>query len=156
MDRHAVASFARFVVCGGGVGLLSSGALLLITGTMPVAAANAIVTVVSTVAANELHSRVTFGHGPAGLRVHLESTATAVAAYLVTTGALLTLGAVHPEAGALTQQSVYLTASALAGVGRFVALKVLVFARGGKSATPLAVRHTVRHANTPAQVVAAA
>ncbi|WP_436771458.1 hypothetical protein [Yinghuangia sp. YIM S09857] len=156
MDRHAVASFARFVVCGGGVGLLSSGALLLMTGVMSIAVANAVVTVVSTAAANELHSRITFRHGAAGLRVHLESTATAVAAYLVTTGALLTLGAVHPEAGALTQQSVYLTASALAGIGRFVALKVLVFARGAKSAEPLTVRHAARHANTPAQVVAAA
>lgn len=159
MDRQAVASFARFVLCGGGVGLLSSGALLLMTGTMSVAVANAVVTVVSTAAANELHSRITFRQGAASLRVHLESTATAVAAYLVTTCALLGLGAVDSEAGALTQQAVYLTASGLAGVGRFVALKVVVFARGTKSARPqptsVPVRHAV-HTNAPAHVVTAA
>ncbi|MEU8135116.1 GtrA domain-containing protein [Streptodolium elevatio] len=159
MDRHAVASFARFVVCGGGVGLLSSGALLLMTGAMSIAVANAIVTVVSTVVANELHSRITFRHGAASVRVHLESTATAVAAYLVTTAALLALDAIDGGAGALTRQVVYLAASGLAGVGRFVALKVMVFARGTKSGQPQAasvpVPHAV-HANTPAHVVAAA
>lgn len=127
--RETTASFLRFVVAGGGLGLLSSGALLMSAGAVPVAAANAVVTVVSTLLANELHSRFTFRRGAAGLRTHLESTGTAVAAYLVTTGALLGLDLIAPDAGALTQQAVYLTASGVAGIGRFVALKLLVFAQ---------------------------
>lgn len=129
MDRNAVAAFIRFVICGGGVGLLSSGALMLLTGSMSIAVANAIVTVASTLICNELHSRITFRKGAASIRVHLESTGTAVVAYLFTTTAMLVLDAVAPHAGALTQQAVYLSASALAGIGRFVALRLVVFAR---------------------------
>lgn len=129
MDRNAVAAFIRFVICGGGVGLLSSGALLLLTDSMSIAVANAVVTVVSTLLCNELHSRITFRKGAASIRVHVESTGTAVIAYLFTTTAMLVLDAVAPHAGALTQQVVYLSASGLAGLGRFVVLRVVVFAR---------------------------
>lgn len=143
MDRRAtVASFIRFVICGGGLGLLSSAALLALAGSVPVAVANALVTVVSTLLANELHSRFTFRGGAAGLRVHLQSTGTAVVAYLVTTGALLCLDLLVADAGPLVQQAVYLSASALAGIGRFVVLKLVVFARAAK---PLEARPYSRH-----------
>ncbi|MCF2527890.1 hypothetical protein [Yinghuangia soli] len=158
MNRTAVAAFIRFVVCGGGVGLLSSGALMLMTGSMPIAAANAIVTVVSTLLCNELHSRITFRKGRASWRVHLESTGTAVIAYLFTTTAMLVLDAVAPHAGALTQQAVYLSASALAGLGRFVVLRLVVFGRTARPAvvlTPVGAPRTAVLA-TRADLVAAA
>ncbi|MFE7327032.1 hypothetical protein ACFU8W_18920 [Streptomyces sp. NPDC057565] len=61
-----VAAFVRFVVCGGGVGLASSGVLVLLSDRIPMAVANALVTVVSTVIATELHGRVSFRSGRKG------------------------------------------------------------------------------------------
>ncbi|MCJ1678529.1 GtrA family protein [Streptomyces sp. APSN-46.1] len=126
-------AFVRFVVCGGGVGLLSSGALLLAAGRLPLAVANAVVAVVSTVVATELHGRFTFrgsrpGGSRPGRREHLQSALTAAVGYLFTTGALLALHALVPAPSALLAQAVYLLASALAGVARFAALRFVVFA----------------------------
>jgi putative flippase GtrA len=156
MDRQGVASFARFVVCGGGVGLASSGALVVMADAMPLAVANAVVSAVSTLLANELHSRITFRRGRASLRVHLESTGTAVAAYLVTTAALLGLEAFAGDAGELTRQAVYLSASALAGIARYAVLKLVVFAR---TARPVKAAEPVRIAvrtHVPEDMVAVA
>jgi hypothetical protein len=158
-QRGMVAAFVRFVVCGGGVSLLSSGVLLALTGRVPFALANALVTVASTLLATELHHRFTFsapdarprgdragGPGPgrraivrhrtAGWRIHAKSALTLVVAYLFTTAAVLALGAVHPQAGPLLTQTVYLSASGLAGTGRFLVLRLLVFAR--RPALPVA------------------
>ncbi|MCM2420096.1 GtrA family protein [Streptomyces sp. RKAG293] len=126
-----IAAFVRFVVCGGGVGLLSSAVLLLLSGRLPLVVANALVTVASTLLATELHGRFTFRAGRAQLSDHVKSGATAAICYLFTTAALLVLHAVHPNPGPLLEQSVYLSASGLAGVGRFVVLRVIVFAKGG-------------------------
>jgi putative flippase GtrA len=124
-------SFVRFVACGGGVGVLSSGAVALLAALLPWALANAVVTVVSTVLATELHARFTFGAGRrAGRREHLQSAGSAVAAYGVTCAAMAVLHLVHAAPGVLVEQAVYLGASALAGVGRFVVLRVVVFAAG--------------------------
>lgn len=123
-----LAAFVRFVVCGGGVGLASSGVLVLLNDRMPMAVANALVTVVSTLVATELHSRVSFRSGRRGWGVHLQSGLTVAVSYAFTTGALLCLYAVRPEPSALVEQTVYLSASALAGVGRFALLRVVVFA----------------------------
>lgn len=157
MDRQAVAAFLRFVVCGGGVGLLSSGVLMVMTGSlaMSIAVANAIVTVLGTLLVNELHSRITFRKGRASIRVHIESTGTAVIAYLFTTGAMLALAAAAPHADGLSQQAVYLSASGLAGIGRFVTLKLVVFARRAKTVTPIHFPEAA-HTNTPTILVAAA
>lgn len=132
-----IASFVRFVVCGGGTGLASSAALVWLSDTMPIAAANAVITVLSTLLANELHSRITFGSGRASMRVHLESTGTAVVCYLFTTAAMMALDAMTTAPGTLTEQAVYLGASGLAGIGRFVALRVFVFGRR-RMAAPVA------------------
>nr|WP_067018602.1 hypothetical protein [Streptomyces dysideae] len=43
-----LASFLRLVVCGGGIGLLSSGAVALLAGLLPRAVANALITIAST------------------------------------------------------------------------------------------------------------
>ncbi|MFI6981154.1 hypothetical protein ACIBSV_21530 [Embleya sp. NPDC050154] len=143
----SIAAFARFVVFGGGTGIASSGALVVLSDTMPIAVANAFVTVVSTVAATELHSRFTFGGGRAGLRAHGQSALSALVAYLFTTAAVLGLHAAAPGAGVLVEQGVYLGASGLAGIGRFVVLRLFVFARPGArpriTAPALARTHVV-------------
>ncbi|MGW0658011.1 hypothetical protein [Streptodolium elevatio] len=146
-----VASFVRFVVCGGGTGLASSAALVYLSGSMSVAVANAIITVVSTLLANELHSRITFRNGRASWRVHVESTGTAVVCYLLTTAAMLVLDTVATNPGALTEQAVYLSASGLAGIGRFLVLRLFVFARPKAAAA-----RTATVTALPAPVVPAA
>ncbi|MFH8990418.1 hypothetical protein [Streptomyces sp. NPDC017940] len=123
-----LAAFARFVLCGGGIGLASSFAVVLLAGSMPWAVANAVITVVSTVLASELHARFTFGRGGrCGLRGHLQSAGTAAGAYVVTTAAMIALHMVQSSPGAVYEQVVYLSASALAGVARFVVLRLFVF-----------------------------
>ncbi|MFJ7988918.1 hypothetical protein [Streptomyces sp. NPDC096351] len=133
----ALASFLRFVGIGGGVGLASGAAVALLSAALPFALANALVSVVSTVLATELHARFTFGSGlrPAtgrgllrcGLRPHLQSAGTAAAAYSVTTLAVLVLHLVARTPGLAVEQTVYLAASGLAGIGRFLALRLYVF-----------------------------
>ncbi|WP_260332968.1 hypothetical protein [Streptomyces beigongshangae] len=125
------ASFVRFVVCGGGVGVLASGAVALLAGVLPWVVANAVITVASTVLCTELHAMFTFGTGRrAGWRRHWQSAGSAGVAYAVTSLAVLALHAVQGAPGVLAEQVVYLGASGVAGVGRFVVLRVLVFAEG--------------------------
>lgn len=134
-DRGAIASFARFVIFGGGLGLASSAAVPLVAALMPWGVANALITVVSTVLGTELHARFTFGTGRfAGWRQHFQSASSAAAAYLATSAAILILHVVQPAAGTLREQAVYIAASALAGIGRFLVLRLFVFARGGMPA----------------------
>lgn len=126
-----LASFARFVLCGGGVGLLSSGAVALLAATLPWALANALITVASTILCTELHARFTFGAGRrAGWRQHWQSAGSATAAYVVTCAAMFVLHLVQSSPGMLTEQIVYLSASGLAGTGRFLVLRLFVFAVG--------------------------
>lgn len=135
-----LASFVRFVVCGGGVGLLAGAVVPLLATAMPWALANALITVASTVLCTELHALFTFGTGRrAGLRRHLQSAGSATAAYLVTTAAMLILHAVQPSPTLLREQAVYLTASGLAGIGRFLVLRLFVFAERQKDAAPVPV-----------------
>jgi putative flippase GtrA len=129
----ALASFARFVLLGGGVGLASSGAVPLMATVMPWVVANALVTIASTGLGTELHARFTFGAGQrARWHQHVQSAGSAVVAYLVTSVAVLVLHAVQPAAGMRWEQAVYLGASALAGTGRFLVLRLYVFALGSR------------------------
>ena len=138
-----LSSFARFVLCGGGVGLLSSGAVALLAVTMPWALANALITVASTILCTELHARFTFGAGRrAGWRQHWQSAGSATAAYVVTCLAMLVLHLVQSSPGMLTEQIVYLSASGLAGTGRFLVLRLFVFATDRNRPA----HHTIRHA----------
>jgi len=123
-----VMAFVRFVVCGGGVGLAAGGALVLLGDRVPLVLSNAVVTVVSTVIATELHSRITFRSERGGWRIHLRSGLTVVVSYAFTTAALLVLHAVQSAPSALVEQTVYLSASAVAGAGRFALLRLVVFA----------------------------
>ncbi|BBB00288.1 hypothetical protein RVR_7289 [Actinacidiphila reveromycinica] len=148
---RAVPAFLRFVVFGGGVTLLGSAALLLVGHRAPVAAANAVVTVVTTLLATELHTRFTFRRGRAGWSDHCASGLTVLLSYLFTTGALLGYDALHTGGGALLRQGVYLAASGAAGIARFLLLRY-VFARTGtrtrtRAAVPVPVPARVR---TPA------
>ncbi|MYS19766.1 Putative flippase GtrA (transmembrane translocase of bactoprenol-linked glucose) [Streptomyces sp. DvalAA-14] len=124
----AVSAFVRFVLFGGGVTLLGSGALLLIGDRIPLAVANAGIAVGTTVLATELHCRFTFRRGGAGWSDHGASGLTVLMSYLFTTGALLAFDTLQPHSGALLRQGVYLAASGLAGVGRFLLLRLVVFA----------------------------
>ncbi|MFC8519313.1 GtrA family protein [Streptomyces sp. NPDC057257] len=131
-----VASFVRFVVFGGGIGVLSSLAVPLVAVLMPWALANAVITVVSTLLCTELHARFTFGTGRrAGWREHWQSAGSATAAYLATCAAMFVLHTVQSSPSMLTEQIVYLGASALAGIGRFVVLRLYVFAAGRRRTT---------------------
>lgn len=148
-----LASFVRFVVCGGGVGLLSGAAVPLVATLIPWALANAVITVASTLVCTELHAFFTFGTGRrAGWRRHLQSAGSATAAYGVTCAAVFVLYAVRSSPGLVTQQAVYLGASALAGTGRFVVLRLFVFADRARSGTAEAPRGG---AATPAATVPA-
>ncbi|MFD9034180.1 hypothetical protein ACFVZW_24010 [Streptomyces sp. NPDC059567] len=142
----AFASFVRFVILGGGVGLASSAGVALLAASLPFALANALVTVVSTILATELHARFTFAAGRrrggrgllrCGLRHHLQSAGTAAAAFAVTTLAMLVLYAFESAPSLVVEQTVYLSASALAGTGRFLALRLYVFATTGKRPSPV-------------------
>ncbi|MGW0709464.1 GtrA family protein [Streptomyces sp. NPDC002643] len=124
-----LASFARFVLCGGGVGVAASAAVPWAAELLPWPVANALITVVTTLLCTELHARVTFQTGRrAGWRRHLQSAGSAMAAYMVTTAAVLILDALRPSAGMLWQQAVYLGAAGTAGTGRFLLLRLVVFA----------------------------
>ncbi|WP_435885233.1 hypothetical protein [Streptomyces prunicolor] len=130
----ALTSFSRFVLCGGGVGLASGPAVALLATLMPWASANALVTAGSTILCTELHARFTFKAGQrAGWRRHWQSAGSALAAYTVTCAAMFVLHLIQPSAGTLSEQAVYLSASGLAGIGRFLVLRLVVFA--GSSTT---------------------
>jgi putative flippase GtrA len=130
----AFTSFSRFVLCGGGVGLASGPVVALLATLMPWASANALVTAGSTILCTELHARFTFKAGRrAGWRRHWQSAGSALAAYTVTCAAMFVLHLIQPSAGTLSEQAVYLSASGLAGIGRFLVLRLVVFA--GSSTT---------------------
>ncbi|MFG2621174.1 hypothetical protein ACGFXC_26515 [Streptomyces sp. NPDC048507] len=137
----ALAAFARFVLCGGGVGLGSSFTVAALAAWMPWALANALVTVASTLLATELHARFTFGAGRrATWRQHAQSAGSAAAGYAVTCVAMLVLHQLDSGPGALLIQAVYLSASALTGVARFAVLRLVVFARTRSQGAPAPVR----------------
>ncbi|MFE3201944.1 hypothetical protein [Embleya sp. NPDC059237] len=129
-----VAAFVRFVVCGGGTGLASSAALVALTGHLSIAVSNALVTVVFTLLATELHSRFTFGAGRARGRLHVQAALSALVCYLFTTGAMLALHAMQSSPGVIKEQAVYLTASGIAGIARFLFLRFVVRVRARSNA----------------------
>ncbi len=152
----AFTAFSRFVLCGGGVGVASSFAVAALGSRVPWILANALNTVVSTLLATELHARFTFGAGGrATWRQHAQSAGSAAAAYAVTCAAMLVLRQLDASPGALREQVVYLSASALAGAARFAVLRLVVFAQH-RSQTASAVRGSARPMPMPATVARAA
>ncbi|MET9788879.1 hypothetical protein [Streptomyces canus] len=132
----AFTAFARFVLFGGGVGITSSFAVSALACWFPWVLANAVITVVSTLLATELHARFTFGGGRATWRQHAQSAGSAAVAYAVTCVAMLILQQLVVAPGAVLEQAVYLSASAFAGVARFAVLRLVVFARNRSQAAP--------------------
>jgi putative flippase GtrA len=123
-------ALARFVLCGGGVGIASSFAVAALASWIAWGLANALITGVSTLFATELHARFTFGAGVrATWRQHVQSGGSAAAAYAVTCVAMFALQQLMAAPSAVLEQAVYLFASALAGVARFAVLRLVVFAR---------------------------
>ncbi|MFD5762009.1 GtrA family protein [Streptomyces sp. NPDC127044] len=134
-------AFARFVLCGGGVGVVSSAAVSLCAALMSWMVANALMTAASTVLCTELHARFAFGSGRrAGWRRHWQSAGSAAAAYAVTCAAMAVLHMVRPSPGILSEQAVYLSAAGLAGTGRFLVLRLFVFADSAHDGTRIAPR----------------
>ncbi|MEU1085171.1 GtrA family protein [Streptomyces sp. NPDC005908] len=126
----AFTALTRFVLCGGGIGIASSFAVAALASCIPWILANALITVVSTLLATELHARFTFGAGGhATWRQHAQSAGSAAAAYAVTSVAMLVLHQLAATPGAVHEQAVYLSASALAGLARFALLRLVIFAR---------------------------
>ncbi|WP_328952911.1 GtrA family protein [Kitasatospora purpeofusca] len=156
VEVGGLVAFARFVVCGGGVGVAASFAVAALAAWLPQVPwvlVNALVTVVSTLLATELHARFTFGAGGhATWRQHVQSAGSAAAAYAVTCSAVLVLHQVVARPGAVTEQAVYLSASALAGVARFAVLRLVVFARtrSGAAAAARPLNVTVARASIAA------
>ncbi|WP_328868830.1 GtrA family protein [Streptomyces sp. NBC_00287] len=141
----ALASFIRFVILGGGTGVLASFAVPLLAISIPWAAANAIITVATTLLCTELHARYTFTqHRSATWREHWQSAGSATAAYLTTSLAIWALHQIQPSPSLLTEQTVYLTASALAGTARFLILRLYVFtSRRAQGTRPLTQQQSV-------------
>ncbi|MFD9466573.1 hypothetical protein [Streptomyces sp. NPDC060027] len=126
----ALTAFARFVFCGGAVGLASSLAVAALATRIPWGLANALISTVSTLLATELHARFSFGAGVrATWRQHAQSAGSAAAAFALTCTAMLALQYLVAAPGAMLEQIVYLSASALAGLARFAVLRLVVFAR---------------------------
>lgn len=141
----AFGAFARFALCGGGVGVASSFAVAGLASWLPWALANALIAVVSTLLSTEVHARFTFGAGGrATWRQHVQSAGSAAAAYAVTCVAMFVLHQLVAAPGAVLEQVVYLSASAFAGAARFAVLHLVVFARRH------ARTHTRKHARKQA------
>ncbi|MFD7681727.1 hypothetical protein [Streptomyces sp. NPDC060187] len=130
----AFTAFARFTLLGGTVGLASSLAVAALATQLPWGLANALVTVLSTLLATDLHARFSFGAGARATgRQHLQSAGSAAAAFALTCTAMFVLHQLVAAPGAMLEQSVYLIASACAGLARFAVLRLVVFARGHRT-----------------------
>ena len=135
--RHA-AAFGLFAGLGCGVTLVASGVLVLLAQWMPWVVANALTTVANAVAATELQARVSLGGGRPGLAGHLKSAGTIVLGWMITSTAVGTLAALRPDSGLVVQETVYLSATALVGIIRYLVLSRAVTgdARGARFSGP--------------------
>jgi putative flippase GtrA len=110
---------------------------LLLRAPLGPAGANALALALTAITNTQANRRFSFRvRGRAGLvRQHLAGALVYVLALGLTDGALRLLGAVHPHAGRLVEVAVLVTASTVATITRYVALRTWVFtARGGRRA----------------------
>lgn len=126
--RHSATSaqFARFTVMGGLANVLYLVIVLSGTGAGGDARIlNAVGLVSSTVLANELHRRYTFGAAGrgAGLAVHLAGSGTAVAGLAASTAALAGYQLALPQGPSWGTAAVGLTVSVAVGLARFLVLR---------------------------------
>jgi glycosyltransferase involved in cell wall biosynthesis len=126
-------SFFGQVVRFGAVGVLSTAAYavlyLVLSNIMSAFAANFLALLVTAVANTAANRRYTFGvRGRSGVATHqLQGLIVFGIAWLITTGALLELHAINPQAGATAELIVLTFANLLATALRFVLLRVWVF-----------------------------
>jgi hypothetical protein len=94
--------------------------------------------VLSTIVSTEWHRAWTFHSDQRGIRTHLRAGLVTTVTYAMTSGALLALERWSPEAGELTEAAVLVAATTAAGLLRYTALRLWVFARPARLAAAVA------------------
>lgn len=123
------------LLCFALIGVVSTvatvGLYALLREVMPPLAANLFALVATTVLNTEANRRLTFlgARGSTG-RVHAQGFLVFALYYALTSGALLLLGALEPNAGRMLEIAVLVAASALGTAGRFAMLRTWVFGGG--------------------------
>lgn len=127
---HVLAQLARFAMVGGISNVVY---FLLFVALQPhgTMAANLVGVAVSTVVANELHRRVTFGAAArtTWFAAQRESGGLAVAGLVASSAALAALNFAFPTTSSVTAGVFAISVSAAVGAVRFVFLRGWVFAR---------------------------
>jgi putative flippase GtrA len=126
--RELLCSLGRFSVVGTSTTALYALLYVLAAQLLPTLAANLAAMVFSTIVSTEWHRRWTFRSPRSGLRMHLEAGLVTTVTYAMTSTALLVLEAVDPGAGRLPQVAAIVSATAVAGLVRYTALRLWVFA----------------------------
>jgi len=116
------------VTVGSATTALTALLFVALDASLPVVAANIASMAVGTIAANEMHARWTFRSPKRGLRMHTEAGFTTLVTWILSSGALLTLERLDPDAGSLVKIAVQVGATAVAGTVRYLVLLVWVFA----------------------------
>lgn len=115
--------FVKFSLIGAMSALIFVVVYVALRGFWPAAAANLVALLTAVVFNTEANRYWTFDRAKVPrLRMHLKGAALILIAYLFTTGAVLGLQAVHPEAGRLTEAAVVLVANGAMVVFRFIGL----------------------------------
>lgn len=127
--RELVGSLSRFAIVGTTTTGLYLGLYVLAVQLMPALVANLLAMVLSTLVSTEWHRSWTFHSDRSGLRTHLQAGLVTTLTYLLTSGALLALERWSPGAGEIAQVAALVAATTTAGLIRFTALRVWVFAR---------------------------
>jgi len=120
-------SFGRFVLVGSLSTAVSSALFLVFGWWMSATLANTVATVVTTIGSNQAHARWTFDSERRGAGMHLRAGLSVALTYPLTTLALLGLERAQPHAGQGLELLVLLSASALAGLLRYLLLLIGVF-----------------------------
>jgi putative flippase GtrA len=128
--RVVVAQLASFAAIGAVVTLAYLAMYATLRGTLGMQGANVVAWVATAVADTSANRRLTFGvRGQAGAaRAQAESLLVFGTGMLITSGALLVLGAIVASPGQAVQLAVLAVANLLAGLLRFLLLRYWVFA----------------------------
>jgi putative flippase GtrA len=136
--RELVSSLSRFAIVGTTTTGLYAGLYLLAEELMPLLAANLVAMTLSTIVSTEWHRSWTFQSDRRGIRTQFEAGLVTTVTYFMTSGALLGLERWSPDAGELAQVAAIVGATTVAGLVRYVLLRVWVFARRVPDATAAA------------------
>jgi putative flippase GtrA len=124
-----ISSLSRYAIVGTTTTALYAGLYVLAEELMPLLAANLVAMVLSTIVSTEWHRSWTFHSDRRGVRTQLQAGLVTTVTYAMTSGALLALEKWSPDAGELATVAVIVAATTVAGLVRYVALRVWVFAR---------------------------